>query len=565
MLFAWIGSALSPEPRLDRFLRSVSSGTRPRNALLIAAVTATAQAVESHADTAVTGSELPRTLLRDAIQGTDCVDILVIGDSNTAIHGFGWIDGLMRGSVELGGTYFASPIYPMISVANDLGYGVAHRGGDLLLADPSGGADVPPLVVLPTCSDAGGCLERGTLSGPTALTLNCNPDSDPALPVGFLAPVACQLEYGWVGKAPYTNYGAGIEIQPPGFCHETDGLPPTQSLTYRVSFGAGGGGSFTMRVFNAETGASYASRRVVASADGDWRWASADLGLPADASRHMQTLRCSWGGAQVGPSDAVLGPIALGWHSVFRSDAKGVSATPLAYRGGASLGDLREDIEQVSDETLRQYFTMLRSRQHSVGGSGRVILFIQGGVNLDSANVALLPDLWAENVSAIVTRMRDLWIASGFAADQFGAIAMVSHPFAEDDPNLGAIRIAARSLAEAHTVESLTVVDVASVAPWSDLVQNNWHLNTAVDEGPDDFFHLKPEGFAGVGTRIVASLIGSERCAGDIDRDSAVGPADIAFVLIRWGTSDCAADVNRDGLVDGMDLSAVLIGWGGCH
>ena len=146
MLIAWIGSALSPEPRLDRFLRSVSSGTRPRNALLIAAVTATAQAVESHADTAVTGSELPRTLLRDAIQGTDCVDILVIGDSNTAIHGFGWI-GNATGIIGVGLLHDSLGSY---SLAQGLGMAALTLGAILVWA-----VRLPPLASAPEQLRAG--------------------------------------------------------------------------------------------------------------------------------------------------------------------------------------------------------------------------------------------------------------------------------------------------------------------------------------------------------------------------------------------------------------------------
>lgn len=56
-------------------------------------------------------------------------------------------------------------------------------------------------------------------------------------------------------------------------------------------------------------------------------------------------------------------------------------------------------------------------------------------------------------------------------------------------------------------------------------------------------------------------------CAGDIDRDGAVGAADLATLLAGWGApngANAASDLNGDAVVDAGDLAFVLGNWGGC-
>lgn len=52
-------------------------------------------------------------------------------------------------------------------------------------------------------------------------------------------------------------------------------------------------------------------------------------------------------------------------------------------------------------------------------------------------------------------------------------------------------------------------------------------------------------------------------CPADFDGSGTVDGADLAVVLVQWGTSG-DADLNADGQVDGADLARVLVAWGGC-
>ena len=49
----------------------------------------------------------------------------------------------------------------------------------------------------------------------------------------------------------------------------------------------------------------------------------------------------------------------------------------------------------------------------------------------------------------------------------------------------------------------------------------------------------------------------------DLDLDGVVGGADLAMLLVRWGSGDPLADLDRDGTVGGGDLAAMLASWSG--
>ena len=52
-------------------------------------------------------------------------------------------------------------------------------------------------------------------------------------------------------------------------------------------------------------------------------------------------------------------------------------------------------------------------------------------------------------------------------------------------------------------------------------------------------------------------------CAGDLNGDGVVGPADLAALLASWGTPE--GDLDGDGEVGGSDIGMLLAGWGDCQ
>ena len=53
-------------------------------------------------------------------------------------------------------------------------------------------------------------------------------------------------------------------------------------------------------------------------------------------------------------------------------------------------------------------------------------------------------------------------------------------------------------------------------------------------------------------------------CLGDINLDSAVGSADLALLLNRWGEVDTGANLGGSGIIDAVDLTIMLAHWGDC-
>jgi hypothetical protein len=78
--------------------------------------------------------------------------------------------------------------------------------------------------------------------------------------------------------------------------------------------------------------------------------------------------------------------------------------------------------------------------------------------------------------------------------------------------------------------------------------------------------------FAGSGQFIdeggsVVSQTCAPPCPADIVRDNAVNGADLAIILVAWGTNGSqypGADLDGDGVVNGSDLATVLAAWGPC-
>ncbi|MFO0829424.1 MAG: hypothetical protein U0572_14900 [Phycisphaerales bacterium] len=58
-------------------------------------------------------------------------------------------------------------------------------------------------------------------------------------------------------------------------------------------------------------------------------------------------------------------------------------------------------------------------------------------------------------------------------------------------------------------------------------------------------------------------VTGFEPCAGDLDRDGLVGPADLAILLGGWGEAG-ATDLDQSGSTDASDLALLLGAWGSC-
>lgn len=57
-------------------------------------------------------------------------------------------------------------------------------------------------------------------------------------------------------------------------------------------------------------------------------------------------------------------------------------------------------------------------------------------------------------------------------------------------------------------------------------------------------------------------------CAGDLNADQVIGPADLGIMLAHWGTGSNPhpdIDLDGDGMIDAQDLGLLLGFWGPCQ
>ena len=119
-------------------------------------------------------------------------------------------------------------------------------------------------------------------------------------------------------------------------------------------------------------------------------------------------------------------------------------------------------------------------------------------------------------------------------------------------------RVSTMTSPRKSATETVRVVNLEGVNRYGDCV------------GSADVVGQDPNGGAPQTTRRAVLLRAVPiACVGDLNRDGAIGPQDLAILLSYWcGTWDCSsaaaiADLNVDGAVGAQDLSIFLANWGG--
>ena len=146
----------------------------------------------------------------------------------------------------------------------------------------------------------------------------------------------------------------------------------------------------------------------------------------------------------------------------------------MEYRGGATLTNLATDISQAAAGFCKMLLKEVRERQIAAGGSGRVLLCIQGGINST--------DWSPSNPAAAITAVEDIktnikaqWVALGYPATDLYFLFMVSHPYDVGDASLTVLR----TYAQAYYTNSTDTlfINLNDIAPYDKILVNNWYAN----------------------------------------------------------------------------------------
>lgn len=426
-------------------------------------------------------SSRAKQFIRDAIAGTDSVDILIGGDSNTNYGGWGWCDGMTSALVTAGASHYSTPLLPVFSRESATYYGFQSKFDSYSRIWDDG--SVQNATGTPAL---GNSLVRGD-SAPAGLYNLLNRTS------GTLRPNASPFYFGYfAGANNWADFLGGI--------YTTDDTTQLawqgSALSYRVVYAKGPSmGSFqpTFRRNGGGDALVVAGTRVNCADATGYSWDTTEFSISADANRNTAGrvylaayADNTWGNYYI------TGQVALALHSLSRS-VKGVAVQSISHYGGATTNQVALDVFGAT-LVISQYMRETRARQIARGGTGRVIVMFQGGINGTGSST------FAADCTMFMETCRSCWLALGYPVTDLGFIGLTSHQ--NNDPDtLTAVRASAATLANTYTM-----VNGASLASYATLLTGSggtsYFANATTERQ-----HLTEAGYKYICGQLVTALI----------------------------------------------------------
>ena len=458
--------------------------------------------------TAVSGSSRAGGFLGAAIGGADSVDIITIGDSNTGFPGVhGYQVGLERAlAMVCGVTPYATPLISggMAGGSGWLSNGLLLTGTATTWSDDLEYGHATAIGPVRTLVEAAAGADPDAAALVTRLGIDTSvlPKSTGREWLGAFVPGGTQYT-----SAANRNY-IRLETNSPIALGSGYGSTPAQ---YRVVYGtfASGEGQFRPVIHSVDA-LTFAPKPIsthAGSEDPGYATAAVDFTtLPAVPLAAIHT--CGWDGLSLGSQ--VSGPFACLWHSVIRRDAKGFAVNNLIYDSGRSTTQLTDRVEGMGS-LLDSYLKELRERQVAAGGTGRVIVWMNSGINGGET-----PESWTRAIERLCLRIGARWAATGGAPENLAFVFSVTHPtthligWTATRPE---IAIAASLWARtAGSAMGASVVDLAVAYPAEKLASGVAGSGTLYDAAGQA--HLRPglpgqpSGYDAVAAAAVTALLG---------------------------------------------------------
>ena len=368
----------------------------------------------------VYGNTLAARFIQDVVSGKDSLDIIVIGDSNAGSNDYGYTVGWDRFmGYELGCDMYATPLLP--------------GGADYILSGPT----YPTQLQQNMASN--GVIMYGELNGTTGGTGSTGPMRQFYKYTDSGGPIDSLVTYLGVNSTNYTNFYSTMLLQPNRFSHFPNAIASGEvygsdsafknsirllddsplmyggstNLSYRLVHGlfSSGSGSFKLRVMGS--GATIGNS--ISTNAGITGYATSSIPFTASA-----TCQCTWDGGTTAQASGTLctGPFAAIWQSIIRTSKKGYSVTNLTTSDSRTMVALADRIEGCG-LLLDAFLSEIHNRQKEAGGSGRVLVFVNGGINGDTATN------WTSAADRIVARIKNRWPGS---MSNLSFVFTVSHP-----------------------------------------------------------------------------------------------------------------------------------------
>jgi hypothetical protein len=445
----------------------------------------------------VYGSKSAAKFVLDAVNNTASLDCLWIGDSNTGYNGWGWCDGFQHGLSQAGANIYGSMLWFPWNSQPNIGYR-SHVNASFSaypltnLVAGTGGSSGASAGLKSTYSVGGGQL---TIQG----TAGTSPDFVD-VPSARTGDGYTEVDVRMYMRNIQTGSSAAIDV---GY---TEPMPIgfNDSLTFRaqVNLRTGGTAQLKSRWGTTANGELYKQTYTTVSPS-TTAWTTYTHTIPA-ASRFVypgtgaqEFIKVSLDGSGVGGADAIKAGTSLGICSVYRNII-GTSCSIMEYRGSATLTQIASDISLAATGFCNMLLKETRERQIAAGGTGRVLICIQGGVNSGDWSPSN-PAAAITAVESIKTSLKTQWAALGYAATDLYFLFMVSHPFDAGDASLTVLR----TYAQAYYInsEDTLFVNLNDIAPYTKILSNNWY-----DNGGNAHLDESTRGYEAISSAIVASI-----------------------------------------------------------
>ena len=459
---------------------------------------------------------------------TGRADVIGIGDSNQLYGGYGWDEYFAKALVSRFGMYATG----IMSAGENAGWGSGAGFGYQGFSTASGGnfsyAGAPPAL--------DSFLNGGTLH-----------------PLYYLFLSSGQAG-GFENLGIFLNSNCAINVNGP--------------LRFHVTFGCfeGAGNGFFQPSVRAEQPPYqlFANASVVSTMAESYGESQTTLDLPA------ATRNCALGFRFCPRGTDMQGPVAILYSSVENTSRdQGVAFSTLYGNGGQSARDMAQSLIDASDTQLTLYFSSIRARQ---AGQAQEAVLIRINTGLNDRNetepsvgsLAVLDgdsqEAFGDNITAIINRIRGVWVLNGWDMEELFFLISVSHPVSTpDDSELILYREEAMNVADTDpfgaTAVTIFTNMISAEGPGGMLPQGCYQAGGA------DRNHLTPFGFQLLSDMEVRAML--PHCLGDADANDSVDFADITAVLANF--AGCSAfsdlgvgDADADGVVNFSDITTVL-------
>lgn len=188
------------------------------------------------------------------------------------------------------------------------------------------------------------------------------------------------------------------------------------------------------------------------------------------------------------------GPGAFFCQSLYRPSTKGWAVHAHAYQSGDDSTRITQLITDTSTTWIQYQLQEIRERQLAAGGTGRVLLFYNSGINGADTGAT-----WTAAHTTLWNRYKAVWASLGYPASDLAIVSIVGVQRNEADTSgsladLVVVRTAANAMAVANP--DMTVVDIKAAMPYKALVYGTGNasyyqrLNNLPNPGADITVHL---------------------------------------------------------------------------